>query len=125
MDSNQTCPCGSGNTYSTCCQPLIDNRAQAQSPEQLMRSRYTAYILRDLPYIRKTWHHDHCPRDLSLEGLPDFIRLQIISHEMSDKQGQVHFRAFYHDQGELTWLEERSDFVKLSERWFYTTGRVE
>ena len=37
-----TCPCGSTKEYRHCCEPIhIDHRA-AQTPEQLMRSRYTS-----------------------------------------------------------------------------------
>lgn len=124
MEPHNTCPCGSGKPFSVCCQPLISNQQQAHTPEQLMRSRYTAYVIGDLPYIRKTWHRDYCPADLSLEGLPEFIRLQVVSHHHSDNEGFVHFRAFYNAQGELTWMEEQSQFVKLGERWLYTVGTV-
>ena len=124
MDLDHQCPCGSEKSFKHCCHLLLSDRTLAQTPEQLMRSRYTAYVIGDLAYIRKTWHRDYCPPDLSLEGLPEFIRLQIVSHSHSNNRGYVHFRAFYYTQDELTWMEEQSQFVKLSECWLYTTGEV-
>ena len=43
------CPCGSGKEYGECCEPIIKGTALAQSPEALMRSRYTAYAKHEIP----------------------------------------------------------------------------
>ncbi|HAU19042.1 MAG TPA: hypothetical protein DCS72_11975, partial [Marinobacter adhaerens] len=42
---NRNCPCGSGKSYSECCQPLHHGEA-ASTPEALMRSRYAAFVLK-------------------------------------------------------------------------------
>ncbi|HVL75240.1 MAG TPA: YchJ family metal-binding protein, partial [Noviherbaspirillum sp.] len=42
--SNKPCPCG-GQNYETCCARYIEGEALAQTAEQLMRSRYSAYTL--------------------------------------------------------------------------------
>ena len=48
------CSCGSGRDYVTCCQPYVEGRAHPETPEALMRSRYTAYTMADIDYIEKT-----------------------------------------------------------------------
>ena len=46
------CPCGTGESYDDCCGPLLANVAQAATPEQLMRSRYTAFVTGDADHLR-------------------------------------------------------------------------
>ena len=41
----QPCPCGSGTTYDACCGRLHRGAEQAATPEELMRSRYAAYVV--------------------------------------------------------------------------------
>ena len=53
------CPCGSGKTYDECCEPFIRGKAFPETAEQLMRSRYSAYTLQEIPYITDTLHPDH------------------------------------------------------------------
>lgn len=42
---NNCCVCGSQQTFALCCEPFIKQRKVATTPEQLMRSRYSAYAL--------------------------------------------------------------------------------
>lgn len=48
------CPCCSQKEYEQCCQPFLNRLALASTPEQLMRSRYTAYSQVDYSYIKQT-----------------------------------------------------------------------
>src|SRR5699024_289717 len=61
-----TCPCGSLLTYEQCCQRWHNetNGLYAPDAETLMRSRYSAYVLNQLPYLLATWHHSTRPADL-------------------------------------------------------------
>jgi uncharacterized protein YchJ len=54
MKDDLVCPCGSGLSYTTCCQPIIDDHRAATTAEQLMRSRYSAYVGKEIAYILKT-----------------------------------------------------------------------
>jgi SEC-C motif-containing protein len=47
------CPCHSGQTYVACCQSLHLGEP-ANSAEQLMRSRYGAYVLKMADYLNTT-----------------------------------------------------------------------
>ena len=49
-----TCPCGSKKNYADCCQPFIELKKIPETPEQLMRSRYTAYTQANMDYIVRT-----------------------------------------------------------------------
>ncbi len=50
------CPCGSALEYSSCCQPYLAGAQLAPDPSQLMRSRYSAFVMKDADYLIKTWH---------------------------------------------------------------------
>ncbi|MGL5046562.1 MAG: YchJ family protein, partial [Shewanella sp.] len=58
----KNCPCGSRISYQKCCAPLhihVDSgEVIARTPEQLMRSRYCAFVLKNFDYILKTHHPD-------------------------------------------------------------------
>ncbi|HET6419966.1 MAG TPA: YchJ family metal-binding protein, partial [Geobacteraceae bacterium] len=46
----EMCPCGSGRTYEDCCGALIKGASPAGTAEQLMRSRYSAYVKVETDY---------------------------------------------------------------------------
>ena len=52
MDKN--CYCGSLITFELCCQKLINFSQNAKSPEDLMRSRYSAYATQAIDYLVAT-----------------------------------------------------------------------
>ena len=45
-----------GSPYAECCGRLHRQTAVAETPEELMRSRYAAYVVGDLDHIFRTWH---------------------------------------------------------------------
>lgn len=48
---SEDCPCQSGHHYADCCGKFHLRQAFPETAEQLMRSRYTAYVLKNIPYI--------------------------------------------------------------------------
>ncbi len=90
-----------------------------------MRSRYSAFVLRNTDYLIQTWHPTTRPETLDLARSPDWAGLQVISAPGTapgDKHGQVHFRAVYRTAEGWGYLEEQSDFAQEQGRWFYLTG---
>ena len=49
------CPCGENKPFINCCNPVIISHS-AETAEQLMRSRYTAYVIKDIDYLIHTTH---------------------------------------------------------------------
>ena len=49
MEKIDVCPCGSGLAYGECCAPVINGSAKAKTAEALMRARYTAYAVKNIP----------------------------------------------------------------------------
>ncbi|MBY6221805.1 YchJ family protein [Marinobacter nauticus] len=119
----ENCPCGSGKAYQLCCQPCHAG-APADTPEALMRSRFSAFVVKDADYLLATWHPETRPAELDLSGSPEWVSLQVLSSSAGADTGRVHFRAVYRAGGGWGYLEERSDFSKENGRWFYREGET-
>eukprot|EP00775_Hariotina_reticulata_P012708 gene12708-12838_t len=60
VDKSKQCPCGSGLLYKECCQVHHKSRAPApDSPEKLVRARYSAFVKREFKFLRATSHPDN------------------------------------------------------------------
>ena len=70
----QPCPCG-GPEYERCCGRYIDNGEIPETAEQLMRSRYSAYVLHKEPYLKSTWHPSTRPVDTVAQDDGTLLRL--------------------------------------------------
>ncbi|MCF1427011.1 MAG: YchJ family protein [Shewanella sp.] len=124
--SSFPCPCQSGSLYENCCAPLHQAKEQASTPEQLMRSRYSAFCMHLWPYLIKT-HHPQTRRGLTEKLLaqgphPRWLALDVLQIRQDGAHGQVTFKAWYQDGGKVNAIYECSDFVNEDEQWFYTTG---
>lgn len=96
----------------------------APTAEALMRSRYTAYVLKLEDYLLQTWHADTRPAALNLSADSNikWIGLQVNHTETQVSTATVDFTARYKISGKAERLHELSQFVRLESRWFYLTG---
>src|ERR1035437_9077691 len=70
--ADAACPCDSGQSYAACCGPWHSGLAvgaHAPTPQALMRSRYSAYVLGLIDYLLATWHPSTAPGELELPPL--------------------------------------------------------
>jgi len=122
---NQDCPCKSGQTYAACCAVFHQQQQKPATCEQLMRSRYSAFILQLGEYLFSTYHPDF-RADLTVAQLSekslDWKNLQIIDTQSLLDTGFVEFKAWYNNNGQLAYHHERSNFVKQGEQWLYCDG---
>ncbi|WP_074012753.1 YchJ family protein [Candidatus Sodalis sp. SoCistrobi] len=125
------CPCDSGKLYADCCAPSIEGALPA-TPEQLMRSRYSAYVLHNVNYLIATWHPEagaEAWRDDITAGFHTTrwrgLEVQECAAGQDSNWGYVTFLArFYNErQRRNGFIHERSRFVRLNERWYYVDGR--
>lgn len=119
-----TCPCGSGEAYAVCCGPLVRAEALAATPEALMRSRYTAYVVGDTAHLLRTWHPRSRPRTLALPHLQwtGLLVERSSGGGPDDEAGVVEFRAHFVADGRPGELHEVSRFERRAGRWFYVDG---
>ena len=119
------CPCGSLKSYERCCQKWHDGETPGDA-ETLMRSRYTAYVLKLEDYLRGTWHPRTRPPSLSLEQSPRrWLGLKVLRHEAETADAAiVPFAARYKAGGRVHEVREASRFVRDDGRWLYVEGDV-
>lgn len=126
IDDSARCPCGSGDSYGGCCGPLIQG-APAPTAERLMRSRYTAFGLRDEAHLLLTWHSSARPSTVEFEPDLEWRRLVILDRHAGgpfDRDGVVEFEAFWRQGAQRGSLHERSRFVREDRQWYYVDGDV-
>jgi SEC-C motif-containing protein len=132
------CPCG-GPSFAACCGPFLDGQAVPQTAEALMRSRYSAYTLKNEDYLRATWHPSTRPAEpiidqneqvlwLGLE-VKSALRLRQRKANMPEQPDSdtVEFVARFRIGGRAHRLHELSRFVREPgeggvPRWFYLDG---
>ncbi|MGA7179254.1 MAG: YchJ family metal-binding protein [Thiobacillaceae bacterium] len=118
------CPCGSGLIYPDCCGRCHGGN-NASDAEALMRSRYTAYVMKQTDHLLASWHPSSRPAILDLESPPQFqwIGLKVISHQQQDHDhATVEFVVRYKINGRAFHMQEISRFVREHGRWFYVDG---
>lgn len=92
-----------------------------------MRSRYSAFALRDTAYLARTWHASTRPRpeELVLDEGQRWLRLNVLETTGGgpfDDGGTVTFEARWRSGSERGVLRERSRFVREQRRWSYVDG---
>ncbi|RDB43048.1 zinc chelation protein SecC [Halomonas sp. DQ26W] len=119
------CPCGSGSVLAECC-GRYHRGAPAPSPEDLMRSRYSAFALDLTEYLLASWHTSTRPQQLEPGSTTRWVRLEVVAAseqgEGDSARGRVHFRATFHEGRRWAVLEENSRFVQEAGRWVYLDG---
>ncbi len=92
----QTCPCCSNQPFSNCCQPIIAGEI-APTAEALVRSRYAAFVVRDLDHVQ----HTHAP-----EISDDFNRAEAerLAEECEWLGLHIHSAKELHDQAEVAFV---------------------
>ncbi len=129
------CPCSQNNQhnhnnqqvlFSQCCARFIVDAALPQNAVELMRSRYSAYVLGVEDYLQSTWHPSTRPASpiIDQQETIKWIKLVVLQHQQSDNNdnASVEFIAHYKIQGRAHKLHEISRFVREDGRWFYLNG---
>jgi len=165
---DRPCPCGglspsstassSSIPYKDCCQPLHDTALGTKyvespsclSPLDVLRSRYTAFVMRNAGYIISTTHPEcrdyredkvSWAKSFDKEGLFDsfeFIKLEVLGDDDDEKDDEsnsneneayISFQVTLQKKDkvdERTIVKERSRFLKdpMKGSWTYAGGDV-
>lgn len=126
------CPCGHEKSFNECCEPLHLGSKQANTAEELMRSRYSAFVKGAVDYIIETNHAD-TRHELNREEVEHWSKaskwqgLEIVKTEAGldqDEKGMVEFRAKYTVEGQPVVHHEKGDFQKVAGRWYFVDGEI-
>ncbi len=141
------CYCGKPGRYQDCCQPCHTGQSPAQTAEQLMRSRFSAYVLQLVSYIADTYYPAIQSADALAEisafaGNARFLALLVLAAgdtpTVNPAQfpllrpdslavnsavfSYVHFKVWFLSADKLHLLEEHSRFVRIDGHWHYVDG---
>lgn len=115
-----------------CCAPYLRGQCAAPTAEKLMRSRYTAYCLKNIDYLWQTEHpSQRHPQSRQLISATahrlQWLGLSVLATQAGQREdttGMVEFAAWYQEGRQRGQLHERSQFVREQGKWFYLTGDI-
>jgi SEC-C motif-containing protein len=121
------CPCGSLKNSENCCSLFINGKALPHSPEELMRSRYTAYTQANIDYIANTMkgHASLNFNPAEAEAWAkhaNWLGLKVLNSQTLDAKGFVEFIAEYSMNNHTHTLHEISEFHLENGKWYYVDG---
>jgi SEC-C motif-containing protein len=125
------CPCGSDFPFTDCCAPIIRGTGLADTAEDLMRSRYSAFVFQDWAYLLNTVHPDErknkTEQDIAAGSTGvKWKQLEIFNVRKGgaqDTEGEVSFAASYTEGDTEKCLRETSRFIRQDGRWYYSPKR--
>ncbi len=121
------CYCGSAREYADCCEIAHNDISAVKTAEQLMRSRYTAFVMGNGNYLIRSHHSTTRPSKdknaiVNWAKSVNWIRLEVIDRSkggVKDSEGTVTFNAYFFENGKVELIHEKSAFVKEKEQWMY------
>lgn len=119
------CPCTPSKLYVECCEKAHLNIATVTSPETLMRSRYTAFVLANIDYLQKSHYSKTRPSKREKKEIlqwtksVEWIRLDILN----TTKNTVEFKAYFMENGQVDCIHENSVFCKENGYWVYKCGQ--
>ncbi|MFB7511754.1 YchJ family protein [Streptomyces sp. NPDC056144] len=134
VTAESPCPCGLTAAYGACCGRFHSGTAgtggtgaagTAPTAELLMRSRYSAFVVRDEAYLLRTWAPETRPKDVDFDPAMRWTGLEIqgtTDGTAFHQHGTVTFTASYVHDGEPGALRERSRFARHEGAWVYVDG---
>ncbi|TYK64300.1 YchJ family protein [Colwellia echini] len=126
------CPCGSSALFTNCCQPFICKNPPAKqvtTAEQLMRSRFSAYAVKNGQYIYDTYAAAQQVNN-SLTDIQSWaeecIWIALVIHNVVNDitENTVEFTAYYIVDNTLCELREKSNFAREQGQWRYIDGKI-
>lgn len=115
------CYCCSEIYFENCCAPYLNKKKTAPTALALMRSRYSAYAVRNIDYLIETTaaatRKFHNKKDIfGWASENQWIKLEILNHS----ENTVEFKAYYLDESlHMQIHHEKSRFIFEKGKWFY------
>ncbi|MCB9073188.1 MAG: YchJ family protein [Bdellovibrionaceae bacterium] len=116
------CYCGSHKEFANCCEPYLNQTQWPETPETLMRSRYSAYVTGNIKYLKQTLlPHDRAQFQES--DTQDWAKSEWLGLKIIETNGNtVEFVASYKKNGKKFEHHEISKFKKIDGRWYFSSG---
>ena len=138
------CPCGSYQSYPDCCQQFHLFKLKPETPEQLMRSRFSAFyygskhqdqrmaqylLLTDKRKDNNAYEQQTLLNSFSHQQWLGLIVINTDNNHKQATQAEVEFAAFFQTSNTtqsraFQQLHELSTFIKDGEQWLYDSGEI-
>lgn len=131
MSIQELCPCGSQESFTNCCKPILGGKA-APTAESLMRSRYSAYVKGNIQYLIDSVHPKY-NSEVDANALQvwseksQWLGLKILKTQKgkeADTEGTVEFIATYKQKEETIEHHEVGFFKKEKGKWWFCEGKT-
>lgn len=124
IESTQPCPCGSGQTFGLCCEPVLTGKKKAANAELLMRARFTAHVAYDFRFLHESYRATADKPYVAEEGEPtmEWTKLVVHSHEVvadNPDKAYVDFSAYGTEEKVEKVLHEKAEFLRINGQWLY------
>ncbi|MDN3672826.1 YchJ family metal-binding protein [Flavobacterium branchiarum] len=124
---NSKCFCDTGLSFDDCCGLYLKINQKAPTALALMRSRFSAYVIKDADYLLATTHSSE-RKYYSIEDIlkwattNEWQRLEIINFT----ETTVEFKAYFLDENKQPQIHyEFSTFKQENGAWYYVDGKFE
>ena len=119
----KNCICGNDLTFEKCCGRFINGDELPASAVELMRSRYSAYVLKNGEYLYNTCSKSlQDPKDIEAIKTHNIEWLGLKILEKSDYE--VTFMAYYREDNKIGVMKEHSFFIQEDGRLKYDRGEM-
>jgi SEC-C motif-containing protein len=129
-ENNQICPCGSGNPFAACCEPIINCTRESETAEELMRARYSAFVTGAIDFIVASTH-SLTRKEIDLAFIRDWSQnsewrgLHILETKVvNENKAFVSFEAQFTQNGQEQNHREKSVFEREDGQWRFVEGNV-
>ena len=119
------CICSNDKDFTECCEPIITKKRAPKTAEELMRSRYSAYVLANSEYLiyssaKENRYADDVALIEEFSNSVKWLKLDVLHVETE----QVEFKAYYRDNAGIQVLHEKSNFIIENSLWKYKDGTL-
>lgn len=121
------CPCNENENYLDCCAKVHENIYNGITSEMLMRSRYSAFVLDKMDYLRIS-HAKSTVKSFNFKNTSKWtksvkwLKLDILNKSEGtqfDLIGYVEFKAYFLENGNIDFIHGKSRFIKQDNHWVY------
>ncbi|WP_027182820.1 YchJ family protein [Desulfovibrio inopinatus] len=126
----ESCPCGSGAEFASCCGPLLAGETTGTTAEAVMRSRYSAFVKSNLEHLVRTVDLP-LRKEMAEEDIDEWNKgvvwkgltvLKTKAGGPGDASGIVEFVVRFEKDGEAKGIHEKARFKKRQGVWLYVDG---
>lgn len=126
----QVCYCDSQKPFNECCEPILNKSQKPKAAIDLLRARYSAFVVGNIDFVKETTHPDKLD-DFDEKEVSDWSKNsdwqglkihKIDEGKPAKNQTLIEFEAFYKNENNEFNHHERAAFQKEKDQWYFVDG---